>query len=272
VNPVLPAEAVAGPGSIDAYDTPNFTASNVTMDSIDQLPLPYIELDAHGIITRANRATLALYPLSHGRLVGQTAWDMVAPDEKDRSFAAYCSALESGENPKAVLRSLCDCSGQFRTYEMHRSLIRDADGNAIGMRMLCVDVSEAKKELEEERRKSLWLESVLESISGAVVATDAIGYIRSVNPAAEVLLGGPVAEFKGMSIEQGLPILGFSPGGNCACTFNRWLEGPLKGIAIVHNRKREEIRVGLNISPIVDKENGSTAGVVLVLRKIATRR
>lgn len=262
VNPVLPAEAAADPASTDA---------NVAMDCIDQLPLPYIELDTHGIIIRANRATLALHPLVRGELIGQTAWDLVAPDEKDPSFASYCSALESGEEPQAVLRSLCDRTGQFRTYQIHRGLVRDAEGNAAGMRMLCVDVSEAKKELEDARRKSLWLESVMESLSEAIVVTDAVGFIRSVNPAAELLLGCPAADLKGMSIEEGLPILAFLPGGNSECTFTRWLEGPLNGIATILNRQREEIHVRLGISPIVDKENGSTAGAILVLRKVEIR-
>ena len=33
---------------------------------IDELPLPYVEIDAHGIVTRANRATLAVHHPEQG--------------------------------------------------------------------------------------------------------------------------------------------------------------------------------------------------------------
>ena len=57
-------------------------------DAIEGLSLPYLEMDASGIITRANRATLALHPLEHGALLGRMAWDLMATDEKEQSCAA----------------------------------------------------------------------------------------------------------------------------------------------------------------------------------------
>lgn len=185
MNPVfLDAEAAVSAPAVEP----------ATPDIIDELPLPYLELDASGVITRANRAALALHPIDRGELVGKSAWDFMAADEKDPSFAAYCSTLHTEEKPGAVHRSLYDRSGEFRTYEMHRSLMRDAEGKPVGMRMLCVDVTEAKKTLEEAHRSRLQLQSVMESIGEAVIVTDAVGFIRSVNPAAEALLGWKAAE------------------------------------------------------------------------------
>ena len=126
-------------------------------DPIDDLPLPYIELDANGIVVRANRATLALHPVERGPLVGKLAWDFMAADEKDPSFASFCSALESDEEPPAVRRSLYDRSGHFRIYELHRSLVRDNNGKPVGMRMLCVDVTKTSKAYEETHRRLVQL-------------------------------------------------------------------------------------------------------------------
>jgi len=58
---------------------------------------------------------------------------------------------------------------------MHRSLMRDSDGRPVGMRMVCLDVTEARKELEEAQRVRKWLESIMESVSDAVIVTDALG-------------------------------------------------------------------------------------------------
>jgi PAS domain S-box-containing protein len=235
---------------------------------LDELPLPYIEIDSHGVITRANRATLELHPLDRGQLIGRIAWDLMAADEKDQSFAAYCSTLESGREPGVVLRSLCDRSGQFRTYEMHRKLVRDAEGRPTGMRMMCVDVTEAKKDLDEARGAHLVLESVFNSIGEAVIATDAVGFIRSVNPAAEKLLGFKAGALIGMSIEEGLPIVATLPAARSESIFTAWLERRMKGFATILDRERREIHVGISASPIQDKGNGSTVGVVILLREV----
>jgi PAS domain S-box-containing protein len=238
------------------------------MAPIDELPLPYIEMDAHGIITRANRATLALHPLERGQLIGKIAWDLMAADEKDPSFAAYCSILETGEEPAVVRRSLYDRSGQFRSYDLYRGLVRDSQGNPAGMRMLCVDVTEATRALEEARRSSLWLQSVMKSIREAVIVTDAVGFICWANPAAEELFGCNAAELTGMLIEQGMPIVSYLCGDKTELTFTNSLECPLKGVATVLDRKGSELHVELGTSPIFDRENGSTTGVVLVLRRL----
>jgi PAS domain S-box-containing protein len=238
------------------------------MDPFDELPLPCVEIDAHGIITSANRASLALHSHEAGQLIGKMAWDLVAPNEKDPSFAAYCSTLISGEQPEVVRRALYDRSGQFRTYEMHRSLVRDAEGNPTGMRMVCVDVSTTQIALEEANRKNQWLDSVLNSICEAILVTDAVGFIVFANPAAESLLGWKESELTGMSIEEGLPLLTYHSGDCTDLKFTMALEGKTKGIATTLDRERREIPIGIGTSPIFDKESGSTTGVVLILRKL----
>ena len=241
------------------------------VDPIDELPLPYIEMDVHGIITRANRATMALHPLDRGELVGRLAWDFMAADEKDPSFAAYCSTLESGETPAVVRRSLYGRSGEFRTYELHRSLVRDSEGTPAGMRVLFVDVTEAKKALEDAERTSLQLQSVMESIGDAVIVTDAVGFIRSVNPAAKKLMGWPIAELTGKLIEEGVPILAYLSDDRSELTFTNALEGPSKGLATILDYERRDLNVEVCTAPIFDRENGSTTGVVLVLRRLELR-
>jgi PAS domain S-box-containing protein len=264
VNALTPAEAAARnvPAKAPA------AADRADLNPFDQLPLPYVEIDAHGIITSANRACLALHHLANGELIGRMAWDLVATDEKDPSFAAYCSTLESGDEPAVVRRSLYDRSGQFRTYEIFRRLIHDPEGNPAGMRMICVDVTDAKNAFEDARRSSVWLQSVLDSICEAIVVTDSLGFIRSANPAAEALLGWKASELTGVSIEEGLPIQAFLSGDRSELTFSLSLEKPAKATATILDRERREMHVEIGSSPIYDKENDSTTGVVLILRKL----
>jgi PAS domain S-box-containing protein len=235
--------------------------------NIDYLPLPYVEMDAAGIITRANRATIALHHPEQGELIGRSGWDMLAINEKDRSSAAFFSLMATGEEPPIVCRSIFDCSGRFRTYEIHRSIIRAPGGRPAGMRMIFMDVTETKNALEEAQRACQWLESAMHSAADAVILADALGVIRSANPAAERLSGWSAKELTGMAIDEVLPIQARPGGGNAALSLQVMLELPCTGTAIVMTRQWQQIKVEISTSPILNKNNGSVRGVTVILRR-----
>ena len=128
--------------SIPAAPGPALNPARRPLLNIDHLPLPYVEMDAQGILTRANRATLALHHPEQGELIGKSGWDLLAIDEKNRSTAAFLSLMASGEEPPVICRSIFDRSGKFRTYEIHRSIIRTTGGKPAGVRMIFMDVTE----------------------------------------------------------------------------------------------------------------------------------
>jgi len=251
-------------------DATDNAASDATKksDVLDELPLPYMEMDRHGFVTRANRATRLLYPEDHGDLIGKMPWDFMPTDQKEQSCAAYMLLMETGEEPPVVERSVFDRSGHFRVYQLHRRLMRDEEGHPVGMRMLSVDVSEERKALDEARRAQKWLEDVMASLADAVVVTDSLGFIRTVNPAAETLLGWKAAELKGKLIEKTLPVLSYVSGDKTKLSFSMTLEGCHRGIATLLDHERKEVRVEIGTSPILDKESGFTEGVVTVLRRL----
>lgn len=249
-------------------DTLPSTAAPAATVAIDDMPLPYVEIDARGIITCANRAALALHHSEQGELVGMSGWDLMAIDEKDFSSAAFLSHMASGDDPPVICRSIFDRSGRFRTYEFHRSLIRDAEGKPTGMRMTCVDVTESKKELEDARRERQWLESAMSSMPEAVILTDVLGVVRSVNPAAEELSGFTARELTGRVIEEAMPVLAYTSLDGVALDRRAAIERRCKGIATLLSSDGKEIRIELSTSPIVDKDSGSVSGVAAILRKV----
>jgi PAS domain S-box-containing protein len=192
----------------------------------------------------------------------------MAVDEQDRSSAAFLSLMESGEDPPVITRSIFDRSGSFRTYEFHRSLMRDAAGKPAGMRMVCVDVTERVRALEEARRAQQWLESAMASLAEAVILTDILGVIRSVNPAAEELSGWRACTLMGKTIDELLPTQAFPPGGNAFLDLRALLEPPCKRTAGLRTRDQKEVRVEVSTSPILDRESGAVSGVAALLRKI----
>jgi PAS domain S-box-containing protein len=251
----------------EILETAPATAESAFLLDIDDLPLPYLEMNARGIITRANRAALALHHPEQGELIGKSGWDMMAIDEKDLSYATFLSHMASGEELPVISRSLFDRSGTFRVYEIHAGLIRDAEGKPAGMRMLCVDVTGARKALEDARRDCQWLVSAMQSLSEACILADALGTIRSMNRAAEELSGWCACDLTGMAMEELLPVQAFPPGGSTLLDYRAMLEGACRGTAGVLTRERKELRVEISTSPIVDRESGSVSGVAVLLLK-----
>jgi len=250
--------------------TPSTRIARKAILDIDHLPLPYVEIDARGIITRANRATLALHHPDQGEFIGRSGWDLMAIDEKDRSSAAFHSLMASDEEPPVIRRSIFDRSGRFRTYEMHRTMIRTSAGKPAGMRMLCVDVTESKNALEEAQRTCQWLENALHSATDAVILTDALGVIRSANPAAERLTGWSVKELTGMAIDEVLPVQMVPSSGEAVLNLQAMLELPCNGMATVVTRESQQVKVEISASPILDKNNGSVSGVAAILRRVGS--
>jgi PAS domain S-box-containing protein len=245
-------------------------AASSTSDILDELPLPYLEVDSRGVVVRANRATFELHSAEHGELLGQLAHDFLPSNERDQAFAAFVETMHTGQDPKPVLRSIFDKSGEFHTRQIYRSLIRDENGVPQGMRMISVDVTESERQLENERQSRAFLGSILQAVSEAMLVTDALGFIRFVNPASEALLGWKASELMGKTIEHAIPILSFSSAHDKRLDFTMALQGPRKGEATVLDRERHELRVEISTAPIIDKENGFTTGVVSVLRRIDT--
>ena len=247
---------------------PIFAPALFPADLLDELPVAYVEMDRLGTITRANRASLELHPKEHGDLVGKLAWDLMPINQREQSCAAYMLLMETGEDPQVVRRSLFTRSGEYRTYKIFRRFLRDADGAVVGMRTVSMDVTQSERELEDARRKLLWQTNILESISEAVIVADALGFVQSLNPAAEALTGWKAEDLVGTVIEQGLPLVSYSSTSHKGLSFDMALQEPSKGIAVLLDHERRELRVEISTSPIVDKHTGFIEGVVSVLRRV----
>ena len=238
---------------------------------IDEFPVPYVEVDLKGEISAANRAAHERFANDGESLIGQFAWQLMATDEKEISFASYFSAIHTGQAAPTVCRPLFDRSGQFRTYQLHLSLIRAPQGAPVGMRIVLLDVSETHCALDAAIRSAGWMESVIASAPEAILVTDTVGFICALNPACEELLCCKAEALKGRLVEEGVHLLTYSssdPDGQ-RLTHLLALDQPTRGIATIHDGVGRELRVEISTSPLIEKNTGITEGVVNVLRKIS---
>jgi PAS domain S-box-containing protein len=239
-----------------------------TSDAFDEIPVAYVEVDREGVITRANRAARAFHPEVVGDLVGRSAFEFSPADESLKDRNAYLAMMESGADPPVTRRTLYGGTGEYRTYELHRKLIRDREGRPTGVRTVTIDVTETQIAQDEARQARLWLESALASVVDAVILTDALGFVRNMNPAAEKLFACSAAASAGKPIETVLPVLRFPNGDAGPLDFSVTLEKHSRTTATMLDQEQMPVTLEISTSPIRDKETGSTLGVVIRWRLV----
>ncbi|HEX2197784.1 MAG TPA: PAS domain-containing protein [Burkholderiales bacterium] len=132
--------------------------------------------------------------------------------------------------------------------------------------------AKAEEQADEQRE---WLQVTLASIGDGVIATDAAGRVRFLNPAAQRLTGWRAAEAAGRSVDELLLLVDERDGAAVANPLDEALRRrsavAASGEPALRARDGSTHPVDINAAPIVDAGEG-VAGAVLVLREAAVQR
>jgi PAS domain S-box-containing protein len=133
--------------------------------------------------------------------------------------------------------------------------------------------AQAEEQAGEQRE---WLHVTLASIGDGVVATDAGGRVRFLNPAAQRLTGWRAAEAAGRSAEELLQLFDERTGAPAECPLHRALVtrsvATAPGEPALRGRDGTIHAVDVGATPIADPQGGGLFGAVLVLREAGARR
>ena len=239
---------------------------------IHKLPVAYVEVDVAGRILQVNAEGCRMIGLPAEVLVGLEVWDFLSSEDKAKSRMDFFEAMRSGVVEPVVRRSVYRAFGAYLTHELHRRVLRDAAGVATGMGLVVIDVSDAEMAQRETMQRVEWLEGALDAIPQAVVVSDALGYVRTMNAAAERLTGWGAKELMGRQLEEGLRIVNAVSRCGRALDFCATLEQPWNGDVEMEMRDGERLAVWLSASPVVERESGYVNGVVTVLGAPRARR
>lgn len=249
----------------------NTTSWPTLSSALQKLPAAYTEMDTDGVVRAVNEVACQQLQMTPGQFLGHDIWEFLPSDEAAKSRAEFFDLIRSGEDPPVIRRSLYNSRGGFRTHELHRRLMRDADGAVIGISSVAFDVSQTEATYREARQTKLWLESVVEAIPQAVMVTDSLGFVRFANPSAQRLTGRTSQELVGQQIEKGMPILRAVSKTHKPLSFRIALDEPWNGDVELLNRQGEALTVWLSACPIIDKETAFTNGVVIVMKPLPIR-
>ncbi|HTX36423.1 MAG TPA: response regulator [Bryobacteraceae bacterium] len=118
----------------------------------DEAPVAYHEIDSQGIVRRVNRAECELLGYQPEELIGRSVSDMVPPDQRELSRRRVAEKLTGKERLVPFERPYSRRDGSILLFEIHERLIRDEQGQPVGMRTAMLNVTEKRK--AEERLKA----------------------------------------------------------------------------------------------------------------------
>ena len=153
--------------------------------------------------------------------------------------------------------------------------IYGADGEIEGALSIFADITEQKRQEEELRIASERYLTTLQSIGDAVIATDAGGGIRFMNPVAEKLTRWPIEEARHKPLVEVFRIVNEHTRATVESPVDKVIrEGKIVGLAnhtILIGKDGTEVAIDDSGAPIFDSQ-GNLAGVVLVFRDVGEKR
>jgi PAS domain S-box-containing protein len=153
--------------------------------------------------------------------------------------------------------------------------IRDSAGVVAGAVLVFRDVTEQRRAEDALAEQREWLETTLESIGDAVVATDVQARITFMNPVAEYLTGWSFDEARGLASAEVFHIVNERTRQVVDSPVQRVLaEGVMVGLAnhtVLIAKDGTEHPIDDSGAPIRNR-SGRIVGVVLVFRDISARR
>ncbi len=228
-------------------------------------------LDRAGRLLEMNPAGLAMIGAdSLEQVRGRNMSALLVPEDRD-AFGAMLDAVFLGESRQLVF-DIVGLKGARRTLETHSVPLRDgaADGSVQALLGLTRDITEQRLAEQQLRRSEENLKVTLHSIGEAVVATDAAGCVRLMNPVAERLTGWSAADADGKPLAEVLhltdevgehaiadPVAQVMASGGAIGTARGTLLTALDGTVRP---------IGWNAAPIRPGAEGGIQGVAVVLR------
>jgi PAS domain S-box-containing protein len=147
-----------------------------------------IAKDLDGFVRSCNPAAERLFGYPSAELVGQSIRILIPPDRQDEEDRILETIRQGGRVDHFETIRLTK-TGQPVPISLTVSPVKDARGQIIGVSKTARDITERRRAEAALARQREWLQTTLESIGDAVVATDVDGHVVFMNAVAERLTG-----------------------------------------------------------------------------------
>ncbi len=184
-------------------------------------------------------------------------------------FRAQIAVMQSHEDTELSERLRISATAR------KEALISTVSMSGIGGGLVLLLVLVSRRAGSEIRASERWLGTTLKSIGDGVIATDATGAIRFLNPVASELTGWSQSEARGRPIEEVFRIRGAGQGGRAPNPVEQVLRQATPagqpGQSVLISRDGTEFPIEDSGAPIRD-DNGLISGVVIVFKDASAAR
>jgi len=248
----------------------------VTLGSIGDA---VIASDADGHVSYMNATAESLTGWSMVEATGRPLADVfriISEDTGERIENPASLVMQSGQVVGLANHTvLISRDGKERPIADSAAPIQDGEGNLLGVVLVFRDVTLERRAEEAIAEQREWLETTLESIGDAVIATDVNGLVVFMNRVAEQLTGYAATAAEGRRCEEIFNIVNEQTRRTVDNPATRVLaEGAVVGLAnhtVLIAADGRERPIDDSGAPILNRD-GHTAGAVLVFRDITERR
>lgn len=200
-----------------------------------------ISLDSQGAITLLNDSGHRILGYEYPELIGRDRFETCLPSDEKEAFRIYFeSSKKAGSNLAATNENdIITKKGERRSILWHNSVIRDKNGESIGMLSSGEDITQRKmveKELLENEER---LRSYLANAPDGIFITDEKGQYIEVNEAACKMTGYSEAELLQMHVTDLIPEQDID---KAVAHFQQVRQDGAANVDICFNTKNREIR------------------------------
>ena len=226
---------------------------------IERVAQPLFTVDTSGLIHDVNAPFCAAVGRAEPQLVGQSLFDLVAPEATSQALALI-AAISRGELVASAELVLCKPSGGAIVLEIDASPLLDDARRPIGAQAIGRDVSAERQFSRQLNQQRQTLQVLWERLPAACVVFDAARRIVAANPSIERVCQVTAAEAIGRTQAD---VFG-APAPTCPVSRAFATGRPAHQVAWVTNRSGERVYVHRTAGPISDG-GGKVERVVEIL-------
>lgn len=167
----------------------------------EQAPDGVFFFDLNGVVTDCNSMCLSFGNFSRDDVVGKSIFELTKLLDGNFDFSYIFSNLLKGKKIEPFEITFRDCDNNWRTGEIHTSLIRN-NGKLTGFQAMLHDITKRKNIERSLRESEKRFRELSELLPEVIFETDSKGLLTFVNQGAYERFGYTEAEF-----EEGLPCI-----------------------------------------------------------------
>jgi PAS domain S-box-containing protein len=230
---------------------------------------PILTISPDRLILSVNPAFKNLYGYRSEEAIGQSVALLHVDEEAFQRFGEKIYPIIVKEGFWTGEWKFKSHGGRIIPIELTMSYLQSPDGKKMGYLAIHRDISERKRAEEELKEGEERYRTTLMSVGDGVIATDALGRIKLMNPVAETLTGWNQEEAEGRALPEVFRIINEETRNPVDNPASRVIQkGAVVGLAnhtLLIDREGREYPIADSGAPILNAQ-GAIMGVVLVFR------